>query len=271
MPVLKADHGELHYERAGSGPALLLIHGLGSSSRDWAPQLEAFSANHTVIAPDLRGHGRTPGARGRFSLRGFAEDVAAIMADAGFADADVVGLSLGGAVAFQLAVDYPERVRSLTIVNSSPSFVPRTRREHLMVLQRLLVIRLLGMRRMGQILAPRLFPDNAALRDLFVEQYAQNRKSDYLATLKALVGWSVAERLPDITCPTLVVSADQDYTPVADKQAYVDQIPQARLAVIANAHHAVTAERPDAFNCELGEFLKGKRAGRSTKTAGENA
>jgi 3-oxoadipate enol-lactonase len=255
MPVLKLHQGELHYERAGSGPALLLIHGLGSRSSDWAPQIKAFAASHTVIAPDLRGHGQSPGVRGRFSLPGFAEDVAAVLTDAGFADADIVGLSLGGAVAFQLAVSQPQRVRSLTIVNSSPSFVAKTWREHLMVLQRLVVIRLMGMRRMGQVLAPRLFPEHPALQAEFVAQYAQNNKQDYLATLKALVGWSVAGQLHHISCPTLVVSADQDYTPVAAKQAYVDQIPHARLAVIADAHHAVTAERPEAFNAVLSEFL----------------
>ncbi len=255
MPVLKLHQGELYYERAGSGPALLLIHGLGSRSSDWAPQIEAFAANHTVLAPDLRGHGRSPGVRGRFSLPAFADDMTAVLTDAGFADADVVGLSLGGAVAFQLAVSHPERVRSLTIVNSSPSFVAKTWREHLMVLQRLGVIRLMGMQRMGRVLAPRLFPDHPALQAEFIAQYAQNNKQDYLATLKALVGWSVAGHLPHIVCPTLVVSADQDYTPVAAKQAYVDQMPNARLTVIENAHHAVTAERPEAFNSALSAFL----------------
>ncbi|MDD3763054.1 MAG: alpha/beta fold hydrolase [Nevskiales bacterium] len=264
MPVVRSDWGVLSYRCSGAGPALLLLHGLGSSSRDWAPQIEAFAQRHTVIAPDFRGHGQSSRIAGGVTIRDFAADAAAVLSHAGFSSADVVGLSLGGAVAFQMALDQPQEVRSLTIVNSAPAFVAQRWRERVMLVQRRALVRLMSMQRMGQALAKRLFPDDAALQAQFIERFAENDKASYRATLDALIGWSVADRIGQIAVPTLVVGADQDYTPVAAKQAYVDQMPNARLAVIENAHHAVTAERPQAFNRVLAEFLDAARSDAGT-------
>jgi pimeloyl-ACP methyl ester carboxylesterase len=76
-----------------------------------------------------------------------------------------------------------------------------------------------------------------------------------LSALKALVNWSVAADLPGITCPVLVLTADADYTPLAVKQAYTAQLPDAQLVVIADARHFMTIERPDAVNQALIAFL----------------
>ena len=70
-----------------------------------------------------------------------------------------------------------------------------------------------------------------------------------------MLGWDVTARLGEITCPVLVIGSDQDYGPVAAKEAYRQLMPNARLAVIPDAHHAVPIERPEAFNAVLGEFL----------------
>lgn len=256
MPYIQIDHGRRNYERHGDGPPLMLIHGLGSSARDWRPQTDDFSRDRMVIATDLLGHGRsTAGKTGSVTIAGFARDVALLMDDQGIDQADVVGLSLGGAAAFQLAVLYPDRLRSLTIVNSAPAFVPGTWRERWMVWQRLLVIRLLGMRRRGRILARRLFPDSATRRALFVQQFAENDKNNDLRALNALIGWSVDAQLQTIRYPTLVVSADRDYTSVASKRRYVERMRDARLVVIRDARHAVKMERPVLFNDELRRFL----------------
>ncbi len=74
--------------------------------------------------------------------------------------------------------------------------------------------------------------------------------------MRAAVGWSVTVRLPEINIPTLVMAADQDYTPVAAKEAYVALMPRAELLVIPNAHHATPVERPEEFNAALLDFLK---------------
>lgn len=256
MPYAVIHRAKLYYERHGSGPAVVLIHGLGSSARDWSPQLEALARDHTVLVMDLRGHGRsedfgdTPA-----SVAGFAADLAELLDHQSLSEADIVGLSLGGAVAFQFARSYPTKTRSLVIVNSSPSFIPKTWRLRGMLWQRLLLIRLMGMTAMARVLARKLFPADIALQRLFIERFGQNRKRSYLQTLKALTCWSVESELCQITCPTLVIGADNDYTSNAAKKAYVAQMPNAWLSIIPNSHHALPMERPDQFNLEVQRFL----------------
>ncbi len=257
MPTLHLNQTNLYYETNGEGQPLVLIHGLGSSGRDWEFQVAEFSKRYRVITPDLRGHGRSDKSAGPYSMKMFAADTVMLFDALGVESAHVVGLSLGGGVAFQLAVDYPARVKSLVIVNSAPELILRTLVEKIAVYQRFVIVPLLGMRRMGQALAPRLFPkpQHAALRTQFVERLAQNDPRAYLDTVRAMVGWSVTERLPTIQCPTLVISADQDYTPVSLKEAYVKAIPNAQLAVIPDAHHATPMEVPDKFNALVMEFI----------------
>ena len=257
MPTLKIKGINLYYEDQGTGEPILFIHGLGSSGQDWELQAAAFSPHYRVITCDLRGHGRSDKPAGPYSMSQFAGDAAALLQALGVASAHVVGLSLGGGVAFQLAVDQPALVRSLIIVNSAPEMILRTFKEKLAIWQRLVIIRLMGLPKMAAVLSPRLFPDPAHehLRQLFAERFAKNEKPAYLASLRSLIGWSVTPQLGQIRCPTLVITADQDYTPVALKEAYVAKMPNARLAVIPNAHHATPMERPEAFNAVLAEFL----------------
>jgi len=210
-----------------------------------------------VVVFDVRGHGRSDKPPGPYSVPLFAQDAAALIRALEAAPAHVVGISMGGMIALQLAVDEPALVRSLVVVNSGPELVVRTFRERLMILQRFLIVRLLGMRKMGEVLSQRLFPrpDQAPLRQMFVERWAENDPRAYREAMRALVGWSVADRLGDIRCPTLVIASDQDYTPVSAKEAYVARMPNARLVVIPDAHHAVTVERPEEFNQALLDFL----------------
>lgn len=248
----------LSYRKTGTGPAVLLLHGLGSGARDWEPQTLALAGRFTVIAPDLRGHGISSPASGAIDIAEQAADMATLLMREGIDRADVVGMSMGGAIALQMALDFPERVRSLTVVNSRSAFAPRSWRERLTYWQRLLIVRLLGLPRLGRILAGRLFPDQPGLQAWFIERFGDNDQTSYLAALRGLAAWSVVHRLGEIRCPTLIVAADQDYTPLQDKRDDCARIPGARLAVIEDARHAVTVERPQAFNAVLLSFLDGE-------------
>ena len=112
---------QLYYEITGQGQPLLFIHGLGSSTRDWEAQVSPFAANYQVITFDLRGHGRSDKPPGPYTLPLFTADTAGLLKALGLDAAHVVGISLGGGIAFQLALDYPELVKTLTIVNSAPA------------------------------------------------------------------------------------------------------------------------------------------------------
>ena len=160
-------------------------------------------------------------------------------------------------IALQLAVSAPQCVRSLVIVNSGPELVVRSWRERLQIWQRKLILRILGMRKMGEVLSGRLFPkpEQAALRQGFTLRWAENDPRAYREAFQALIGWSVVEHLGEIRCPVLIIASDADYTPIAQKEAYLARMVQAELVVINDARHAVSVERPEAFNQAVLEFL----------------
>ena len=260
MPTLQVNDATLHYEEAGRGEAVLLLHGLGSSAADWAPQMEVLKSRYRVIALDVRGSGESrdlkhPG--GPFSVSQFAADATALLRHLAAMPAHVVGLSMGGMIAFQIAVDFPDAVRSMVIVNSGPALVPRTLQERRAFTMRRIISRVWGPKGMGKMLAKRLFPhpDHGEKRRLFVENMARNDKRAYIASQEALIGWSVLDRIGDITAPVLVVASDQDYTPVAVKEAYARRMKRAEVVVVSDARHALPLEFPEKLNPILATFL----------------
>lgn len=261
MPVARINDLDVYYEVTGSGQSprapLLLIHGLGSSTEDWEPQVPYFARDRKVVTYDVRGHGRTSKPRARYSMKEFAADAAALIQYLQLGAVDVMGISMGGMIALQLVADHPRIVNSLVIVNSGPELVLRTWKQRIAIYQRFLIVRLMGMRKMGEVLSRVLLPSphHAKERVVFVERWARNEPGAYLRALRALIGWSVADRLKDIRCPTLVVGADQDYTPVEFKQQYTDMIPGARLTVVADSRHMLPVERPAEFNKVVSDFL----------------
>lgn len=235
----------------------MFLHGLGSSSRDWELQKAYFSSRYHVITIDTRGHGQSEKPRGPYSIELFARDIVELHQALELGPVHVVGLSMGGMIAFQLAVDQAALVHSLTVVNSGPALILNTLRLKLSFKKREWIVRLFGMRRMGTVLANTLLPDShqQELHKVFIDRWAANNRKAYLTSLRALIGWSVADRIHNIRCPTLIVSADQDYTPVAYKRAYAATIPSAEVAVIEHSRHLSPIDQSEAFNRTLNEFL----------------
>ncbi|HEX4931687.1 MAG TPA: alpha/beta fold hydrolase [Gemmatimonadaceae bacterium] len=260
MPILSLPDADLAYQVDGEGPPLLLIHGLGANAATWELQVQAFAPRYRVITFDLRG---TPASRDRlhphgpFSIPQFAADTRALLDHLGVEAAHVIGLSLGGMIAFQMAVDTPHYLRSMTIVNSGPAVVPRSLVEHWAIAVRQLITRLAGPATFAKILAPKLFPrpEHAELRERFKATLGANDRRAYVATLNAILGWTVLDRIGTIEIPTLVVTGDHDYTSVASKEAYVRLMPRAKLVVVEDSRHALPMERAEAFNAVVAEFL----------------
>lgn len=259
MPTLQTNGINLNYHEQGQGEPLLFLHGLGSQGEDWAFQVPFFAPSYRVITVDLRGHGASDKPTGPYSVAMMAEDVVGLLDALNIESAHIVGLSMGGMIAFQLVVDRPERVRSLVIVNSGPALVPRNVGERLRIQQRLLLARLFGPARTGKFLSKRLFPkpEQEALREQFVERWAMNDRDAYLAALRAIVGWGVMERIGEIRCPVLVVSGDRDYTPRDVKEAYTARIPGARFLLIEDSGHATPIDQAGPFNRMVLDFLGG--------------
>jgi len=256
---------KLYYEISGDGDPIIFIHGLGSSTRDWEFQVEEFSKEHKVVVFDVRGHGKSDKPPGPYSLPLFARDTADLIKTLDIGPAHVVGISMGGMIGsmggmigLQLAIDQPNLVRSLVVVNSGAELTIKNYKDRLQVWQRLLIPRFLGMRKMGEVLSGRLFPkaEQSDLRLIFIDRWAENDPKAYRESFKALVGWSVIDRLKEIECPVLVVAADEDYTPLETKAAYVEKLKQGELVVIKDSRHPTPVDQPEEFNRVLREFLK---------------
>ncbi|MBC8257548.1 MAG: alpha/beta hydrolase [SAR324 cluster bacterium] len=260
MSNIKTGNIKTYYELTGKGETVVFIHGLGSSAEDWSYQTEFFSKHFQVLAYDVRGHGQSDKPKGAYSVPLFAEDLLNLLNALAIEKVHIVGLSMGGWIVFQFGLDYPERVKSLTVVNSWADMRLKKISDKINFYKRTVLFQLLTMRKIGEIIGKKLFikPEQKELLQNFIEKWAKNHKPSYLASFKAVKGWSVEDRLSEITCPVLVVSADEDYTPVSDKEAYAAKMINAEfveLAVVKDSRHATPVEHPAEFNQVVGKFL----------------
>jgi pimeloyl-ACP methyl ester carboxylesterase len=258
MPLVNLESISLYYEAYGTGEPLLFLHGLGTDGRSWEYQRDPFAEQYRVILVDVRGHGRSAKPPGPYSVPQFANDMFALLDHLQIDQFHLVGLSMGGMIGFQMAVDQPARFKSLTIVNSGPELVAQNWKERWQIVQRRLVLNFSSMEKIGKFIGERLFPEpqQAEYLGLFVQQMRENDPKAYKAATNALIGWSVRAKLACVQCPVLVISGDMDYTPVANKEAYVREMPTARLQVISNSRHGTPIDQPAAFNTAVLHFLQ---------------
>jgi pimeloyl-ACP methyl ester carboxylesterase len=258
MAKLRVGDIELYYETIGIGEPVLLIHGLGSGARDWELQIDYFAEDYQVVIYDIRGHGRSDKPPGPYSIPLFARDTVELIKALDIASTHVVGISMGGMIGLQLAVDAPDLVRSLVAVNCVPDMVIKTLKDRFQVWQRSLITQIFGMRKMGEVLGGWLFPktEQEEIRQIFIERWAENDPRAYREAFNAVIGWTVNDHLEAITCPVLVISADKDYTPVEAKEAFVCRLKQGEMVVIEDSYHATPVDQTEEFNQVVGDFLK---------------
>ena len=257
MPKIRINDINLYYEIYGKGDPLLFIHGLGSSTRDWEAQTAYFAKHYKVIVFDLRGHGKSDKPSGAYTIPLFEEDTAVLIKALKLGKVHLTGISLGGMVALQLTVNHPELVKSLVVVNSASEMIVNTLKDRFILFQRFLVLRTCGMRSMGKQIAGRMFPEpkQEELRRIFTERWAENDPSAYRRSLKAVVNWSVTDRLSEILCPVLVLTAEFDYTWIRNRSVWSERIKQCSFKTIKNSRHGTPADQPEEFNRAVKSFL----------------
>ena len=272
MAYITHQDRQLHYVEQGQGPVVILLHGLGSHSKDWSLQLSALAANYRVIAPDFRGHGQSSPSSTSFSIQDLARDIKALVTTLALKEFHLVGFSLGGMVAFSLAGMLPSKVCSLVIINSAPQVANSRWQLKFQLALRLIIIRCLGMQRLGVIIGKKLFDSEtqAHLADAFAKQMARTDAATYRQTLTAISQFSLGFSLSCITMPVLVVSADNDYTSIAVKQAYTEQLPNAQLVIIENSKHATPLDQPHLLNQQLLNFLQNNSGSNSSMQTAVN-
>jgi pimeloyl-ACP methyl ester carboxylesterase len=257
MPKIKVNDIYLDYERVGSGENLLFLHGLGSTKQDWDAQVPIFSKHYHVITVDLRGHGQTDKPADGYGVPYMTQDIKGLIDALKIKKVSLIGFSMGGAVAFDFAAKHPEYLKNLVIVNSSPDFNNLGQVGEDLLRNRTAFLETKGLPLLAAEIAFNMFPEEhqTSMRQEFEDRCKQNDYNAYYKSFTTLMGWGLGEKLKNIEARTLVVAADMDYTPVSLKQAYVDRMHNAELAVIKNARHGVVIDQADAFNSVLLKFL----------------
>lgn len=258
MHYIQLRNGRCAYIRKGRGLPVLLLHGLGSSSQDWQPQIDALSRFAEVFALDLRGHGASEPLRAPVSVAELADDVAEFIRVQAIQGCVLVGISMGGMVGFQLLAQQPELVGRLVAINSAPSFPLDSWSLRAKVLLRLGLIRLFGLKAVGRLLARKLFPhaEQGELRRRTAMRIGANDRVSYLHAIRAILGWSALPAVNGVDTPMLIVAGDRDYTPLAYKQAYVAQLRNAELQVVSDSGHATPLDQPEQLNSLLERFIR---------------
>ena len=268
MPFQRVNGLRLRYETWGIGETpLVLLHGLGSSADDWFLQLPAFAPHYLCVAVDLRGHGLSDKAADRYSIGLFAADVAELIRTLDLAPAHILGLSLGGMVAQQLAIAHPQVVCSLLLLNTLPGVWPPPRQFVRMVLRRAMPPSLKGLRarrRMpdmvsfAESVAVDLFPDPASVffRDLTAARIAANDPVAYRRAILALARFWPGPALKRIDCPALIIAGDADRVVPGVYQARLRKaLPHAGYVSIPGGGHACNIDHANEVNAAVLEFL----------------
>lgn len=244
----------LHVIRAGRGPALLLLHGIGASATAWSKQIERLGADFTCLAPDLPGYGDSPDATGP-GLAAIAADVAEVLEGR---PAHVLGVSFGALTALALARAHPGLVASLVLADATlgrgalPAEERRRWLSHREALAEDLATR--SVERAGEIAG------RGASADVIQEiarHMRRARPSGYLAVARAIADTDARPWLGAIGQPTLLLCGEEDRVTGMDvTQTLRDHLPNARLVVIPGAGHAPHIEQPDRFAAAVRAFLR---------------
>jgi pimeloyl-ACP methyl ester carboxylesterase len=210
------------------------------------------------IAPDVPGFGAS-GYDGRgWSFKRVAADLAGLLGELHIGPVHLVGLSMGGVIAQQFALDYPQLVSKLVLVSTFSILRPEDPSQWVYFAQRALVVHALGLATQSKIVARRVFPEpgQQALREMAEQQIASANPRAYRAAMRSLGLFNSQRRLREIKSPTLVISGANDSTVTPARQKLLaDGIRGARQVVIPGAGHAVAIDQFAAFNDELLRFL----------------
>lgn len=222
---------------------IVLVHALGSSGRAWQPQVAALGDRHKVLAPDLPGHGETPGP---FGLEAAAFEIAELIA----AEPDpvsLVGISVGATVAMLAALDDPSRVANL-VLSGGTAHAPGV------ALQRNLM-RLMPTGMITALMSGMYAGGRPELKAQAKEDLRTAGKQSFITGLGELATLDLRPRLTDLQVPTLVLCGEKDKENLEPAEELAATIPNARLETIPEAGHIWNLQFPDLFTEKLTEFI----------------
>ena len=265
---------DLYYEDHGSGDPLLLVMGLAADARAWMFQTPDFARHYRTIAFDNRGVGRSAKPPGPYTIHEMADDAAGLLDVLGIPRAHVVGVSMGGMIAQELALRHPERVRGLVLACTYPepdADVERQRQFSVTAFggsvtgtgEIQIDLSSLDPMRFFHHLLPTVFNQSfidhefAKILPLFTGALEFGFSMEaILGQVAAVMGHRTTDRLHRIGAPTLVITGDADrLVPPGNSDLLAENIPGAKLVKIHGGSHGFNFETPDVFNREILDFL----------------
>jgi len=250
---------QIYWEESGSGEPVLLIMGLGYAHQMWFRTRPVLASRYRVILFDNRGVGKSDVPPGPYSITQMAADAAAVMDAAGVAKALVFGVSMGGMIAQEFAIRYPERVERLILgctACGGSNAVPAAAK----VLQVLMARATMTPEEGAVAMVPYIYdastPRERVDQDLAVRRTVYPTAQGYLGQVQGILAWSCFDRLPSIQAPTLVIHGETDQlVPPENAKIIADRIPGAERIMLPHASHLFTTDQPEASHAAILRFL----------------
>jgi pimeloyl-ACP methyl ester carboxylesterase len=259
VPFAENQGAKIYWDEQGQGAAVLLIMGLGWTSAMWHRTRPILAASYRTVALDNRGVGCSDVPPGPYPIALMASDAAAVLDAAGIRRAHIFGVSMGGMIAQEFALQYPERVHSL-ILCCTAAGGPHAVQADSEVLRALFRVGL-SPEEFLEFANPFIY-DSSTPRERIEEDMVLRRKwypreRGYLGQLQGILAWEAYSRLPQIAAPTLVIHGEADrLIPPANGALIANRIPGTKLVTIPNACHVLTTDQPAAVHQEVLEFLR---------------
>ena len=260
MPYVDANGERLHYQEAGSGPAVLLIHSMGADVTMWRDQIAALSDRYRCIAFDCRGHGASS-YNARFAVAEAAADLKAGLDAIGVDSCHLIGLAMGGPIAVSFAAQWPDAVRSVVVADG---FVDMREVGGARIPEWAETIRSMPMDAFGRRYVDSRLTASAGdeARQGLAAAIAKVPPDAYIDVMKAIFdGIAFTAEAATIRVPSLVIWGEEDeVTPLEHSRQIADTIPGARLETIPGAGHIANLDKPEAFNRLIADFLDAQAA-----------
>jgi 3-oxoadipate enol-lactonase len=261
MPFTENDSVKIYWDAQGEGAPILLIMGLGWPSTSWYRTRPVLNRQYRTIAFDNRGVGQSHTPPGPYSIAQMAADAAAVLKAANVNTAHIFGVSMGGMIAQEFALQYPQKVRSLVLACTSAGG-PEAVQPAAEVIQ-VLMSRGADPETFAAAINPYIY-DASTLPSRMDEDLAARRKwfptaEGYFAQLQAIIGWEGYSRISQIQAPTLVIHGENDQLlPPENAKLIAGRISSAKLVMIRNASHVFNTDQPEAAHAAVLEFLAGQ-------------
>lgn len=253
--------GKTAFEVSGSGPTVVLIHGLGLNRNMWQWQLHSLTPHFRVLCYDLLGHGESDKPVGPYAMTDMVEQLSALMIEVDIKRAAIVGFSLGGLIAQAFALAHADKISALAILNSAHA---RSDADRQSIMQRVQQVRESGPAATVDAALERWFSEdfaaaNAEVLDQVRRWVSANDRQAYPQAYKLLADADIGleDAIAGIRCPTLVLTGEQDFGNSPEMATQMaEKIPQSELHVLPGLRHMALAEDPAAVNAILVSFLR---------------